>query len=192
MREGPQGAGTRVAKPVGERLFERIVLPHLDDALTLARWITGNRHDAEDVLQDACLRAFSAIERQAILNPRAWFLAIVRNTAMTWLGRNRPRHLLLVEDTDTIVQGDIALTDDGPEAEMIAAAEREELQRALAALPSPFRETLVLRDINGLSYREIAEVTEVAIGTVMSRIARARALLIRQLARAAALSKDAS
>jgi RNA polymerase sigma factor (sigma-70 family) len=192
MREGPQGAGTRVTKPVRERLFERIVLPHLDDALTLARWITGNRHDAEDVLQDACLRAFSAIERQTILNPRAWFLAIVRNTAMTWLGRNRPRQLLLVEDTDAVAQGDVALADDGPEAEMIAAAEREELQRALAALPSPFREALVLRDINGLSYREIAEVTEVAIGTVMSRIARARSLLMRQLTRATAPSRDAS
>jgi RNA polymerase sigma-70 factor (ECF subfamily) len=181
-----------VAKSVRERLFERIVLPHLDDALTLARWITGNRHDGEDVLQEACLRAFSAIERQTILNPRAWFLAIVRNTAVTWLGRNRPRDLLLVEDTDMIAQGDIALADDGPEAEMIAAAEREELQRALLALPPPFREALVLRDINGLSYREIADVTEVAIGTVMSRIARARTLLMRQLPRAATPSKGAS
>jgi RNA polymerase sigma factor (sigma-70 family) len=140
--------------------FTSVVLPHLDAAYNLAYWLTGNRTDAEDVVQDASLRAFRAIHKFAGGNARAWVLCIVRNTACSWLRK--------------------AADQDGktPEAALIAKSDAECLREAIAALPTPFRETLVLRDIEGLDYREIAEATEVPIGTVMSRLARARGRLI--------------
>ena len=161
--------------------FTSVVLPHLDAAYNLAHWLTGNRTDAEDVVQDASLRAFRAIHKFAGGNARAWVLCIVRNTACSWLRKNRPTAVVMVEDLESVEAAYIRAADpDGktPEAALIAKSDAECLREAIAALPTPFRETLVLRDIEGLDYREIAEATEVPIGTVMSRLARARGRLI--------------
>ena len=161
--------------------FARIVAPNLDDAYALARWITGNRADAEDVVQDSCLRAFRAIGGFADGNARAWVLTIVRHTAYRWLRKNRPAALVLVEDLEAIEhqQANFASLDaHTPESALIAKATAQRLEAAIAALPMPFREVLVLRDLQGLAYREIAAVTQVPVGTVMSRIARARRRLI--------------
>jgi RNA polymerase sigma factor (sigma-70 family) len=168
--------------------FARIVLPHLADAYALARWITGNRTDADDVVQDACLRAFRAIWSTADGNPRAWVLTIVRNTAYTWLRKNRPAALVGVEDLEAVenaqaVSGDAEA--ETPETALIAKTDSAQLEAAIAALPAPFREALVLRDVQGLSYREIAEVTCVPIGTVMSRLARGRSQVIKSIGRKA-------
>ena len=161
--------------------FASVVMPHIDDAYRLARWLTGNSSDAEDVVQDASLRAFRAIRSFAGGSARAWLLSIVRNAAYSWLRTNRPASVVTVDDLEAV---ELAQANPGdpdaptPEATLIANADAEHLRAAIAALPPPFRETLVLRDIEGLDYREIAEATEVPIGTVMSRLARARRRLI--------------
>ncbi len=170
----------------GERLngsddqarFARVVLPHLPDAYALACWLTGNRADAEDVVQDACLRAFRGIAGFREGNARAWVLTIVRHTAYNWLGKNRPATLVVTDDVEGIEGAEIASGDAEAETEMIAKADAARLQAAIEKLPPPFRETLVLRDLQGLDYREIAKVTGVPIGTVMSRLARARRRLM--------------
>jgi RNA polymerase sigma factor (sigma-70 family) len=161
--------------------FRSVVMPHIDEAYRLAHWLTGNRTDAEDVVQDASLRAFRAIREFAGGNPRAWLLSIVRNTAYSWLRKNRSATVVTVEDLEAVELEQAKPSEAGgetPEAALIAKVDAEQLRAAIAALPSPFRETLVLRDVEGLDYREIAEVTEVPIGTVMSRLARARRRLI--------------
>ena len=169
--------------------FERIVQPHLGDAYALARWITGDRADAEDVVQEACLRAFRAIGGYAGGNTRAWILTIVRNTAYTWLAKNRSAVVTTVDNlaaTESANAGQSASSagdyGSNPEAELIAKADAARLEAAITALPPQFRDTLVLRDIQGLDYREIAAVTEVPVGTVMSRLARARQRLIEAIA----------
>jgi len=149
--------------------FRSVVLPHLDAAYNFAYWLTGNRTDAEDVVQNASLRA------------RAWVLKIVRNSAYNWLRENRPAIVFTVEDLEAVEAEHAKPGDAGaetPEAALIAKADAEQIRAAIAALPPPFRETLVLRDIEGLDYREIADATDVPIGTVMSRLARARGRLI--------------
>jgi RNA polymerase sigma-70 factor (ECF subfamily) len=156
-------------------------MPHLGGAYSLARWITGNGADAEDVVQEASLRAFRAVSRVADDSARQWLLTIVRNTAYSWLRKNRPTAVITVEDLEAVECEHAKPSDpngETPEAALIAKADAEQLRAAIAALPAPFRETLVLRDIEGLDYREIAEVTGVPIGTVMSRLARARRKLI--------------
>jgi RNA polymerase sigma factor (sigma-70 family) len=165
--------------------FASVVTPHLADAFALARWLTGDRVDAEDVVQDACLRAFRAIGGYSGGNARAWVLTIVRHTAYSWLAKNRRATLVAVEDLEAVEHaqarpGRTAAEGSGatPETALIAKADAARLQAAIAALPPPFRETLVLRDLQGLDYREIAHVTEVPVGTVMSRLARARQRLI--------------
>jgi len=166
-----------------------LVLPYLPDAYALARSLTGNRADAEDVVQDACVRAFRAIGRIAIINPRAWLLTIVHNTAHTWLAKNRTSAIVLVDDLEAIEQAQSCSSrqeDQTPEAAIIAQTDGARLQAAVQELSTPLREMLVLRDVQGLSYRDIAQVTGVPIGTVMSRLARARARLI------AAIGKTAS
>jgi len=166
--------------------FATVVVPHLADAFALARWLTGNRADAEDVVQDACLRAYRAIGSFADVNARAWVLTIVRHTAYTWLRRNRSAALVIVDDLEAVerAQANPAEPDRAtPETELIAKADSARLEAAIAELPVPFRETLVLRDVQGLDYREIAAVTEVPIGTVMSRLARARRRLIARIAK---------
>ena len=170
--------------------FERIVQPHLGDAYALARWITGNSADADDVVQEACLRAFRSIGGYAGGNTRAWILTIVRNTAYTWLARNRNAVVTAVDDlvaTENVNAAQAVTSaggryDANPEAELIARADAARLEEVITALPPRFRDTLVLRDIQGLDYREIAAVTEVPVGTVMSRLARARQRLIEAIA----------
>lgn len=168
--------------------FGELVLPHLDDALSLARWLTGSVADAEDVVQEACMRAFRAIGT-ARDNPRAWLLAIVRNTAFTWLAKNRPKAVVVTDDEGLFERTGLEMIDRAheatPEAVLIAKMEAEELKRAIAALPLTYREVLVLREIEELSYQEIATVLSVPIGTVMSRLARARALLLQRIGMAA-------
>jgi RNA polymerase sigma-70 factor (ECF subfamily) len=163
--------------------FADTVMPYLADAYGLARWITGSRADAEDVVQEACLRALRAIGGFAGGNARAWTLTIVRNTAYTWLNKNRPAAIVGVDDLEAVERkqrgADLSASRTAdPEAELIAKADAARLEAAITALPAPFRETLVLRDLQGLDYREIAAITDVPVGTVMSRLARARRRLI--------------
>ena len=154
--------------------YKALVLPHLDAAYNLARWLTRNDHDAEDVLQEAMLRAyrhFESLRGEA----RPWLLAIVRNACWSWLRANRPAE---VPDADDEIESDAP----GPEALAAREFDRRALNDAIAALPLAFREALVLRELEDLSYKEIARIAGIPIGTVMSRIARARRLLAQALA----------
>jgi RNA polymerase sigma factor (sigma-70 family) len=166
--------------------FTKLVLPHLGDAYSLARWITGSRADAEDVVQDACLRAFRAIGSLADGNARPWMLTIVRNTAYTWMRKNRPSVVFAVEDLEAVETARATPGDpdeETPETALIAKANTAGLEVAIAALPTQYRETMILRDVQGLAYREIAQVTGVPIGTVMSRLARGRDQVIKSIRR---------
>jgi len=175
-----------VSRDGDKERFRTVVVPHLADAYALARWLTGNRADAEDVVQDACLRAFRAIGGFAGVNARAWVLTIVRHTAYTWLGKNRPACLIPVEDVSALEeeQARHGTMPDAPtpETALLAKADAARLEAALLALAPAFRETFVLREIQGLDYREIATVTAVPVGTVMSRLARARRQLFAAIA----------
>jgi RNA polymerase sigma factor (sigma-70 family) len=173
-----------VISELAQRRFREIVPPLLDDAYTLAKWLSHSAADAEDIVQDAALRALKALETTAVERPKPWFLSIVRNAAMTWIARNRTKTLAFagdLSDLDAIDmrQGEVGALD--PEQTLIALEDGERVRRAIAALPSPYLDTLVMRDVNGLSYREIADATEAPIGTVMSRLARARASLAKTL-----------
>ena len=164
-----------------------MVTPHLADAYTLARWLTRSRAEADEVLQEACIRALGALEQHSGTSSRAWVLAIVRNTAYTWLNGKRAAPLVGIDDLTERDRIQVerggervdATIDPGPE--MIARAEIKQLEALIAGLPPEFRETLVLRDLQGLGYREIAEVIGSPVGTVMSRLARARQRLIAAL-----------
>jgi RNA polymerase sigma-70 factor (ECF subfamily) len=149
--------------------FERIVLPHLDAAYNLARWLAGNDHDAEDIAQEACVRAFRFLGGYRGGDGRAWLLAIVRNTAFSWLKKNRPQSVVSLPEDDFVEIEDQS----GVDARNYHA-DTGALRVALESLPLEFREALVLHELEGLSYKEIAAVAEVPIGTVMSRLARAR------------------
>lgn len=175
--------------------FETLLLPHRDAAYNLALWLVGNRADAEDVAQDAIVRAWRGIDslRGAVVRP--WLLRIVRNTAYTHLERRR-RHANVVPIEDGGRFRDargktFEPVDETPGADvgLIGAEHRAELSRALLELPAALRETLVLREMEELSYREIAEIMETPVGTVMSRLSRAREQLRRVLE---ARQKDAN
>jgi RNA polymerase sigma factor (sigma-70 family) len=173
-----------VIDDVGRRRFREIVPPLLDDAFTLAKWLTRSATDAEDVVQEAAMRALNALATVSVDRPRPWFLAIVRNAAMTWMARNRPKALAYagdLTDLEAIDASDVAEGPLDPEQALIALEEGDRLRQAIADLPSPFLETLVMRDINGLSYREIAEATDSPVGTVMSRLARARSAIVKAM-----------
>jgi len=158
--------------------FAEVFLPHLVDAFRLARWIAGSRADAEDIVQEASMRAFKNIRGFSGGNPRAWVLTIVRNTSYSWLTQNRPKVLVLSEDLDQRTRETIEQEDpQTPETALIAKLDAQEVRKAMASLPVPFREVLVLREIHDLDYRSIAEVAALPIGTVMSRLARARSML---------------
>jgi RNA polymerase sigma-70 factor (ECF subfamily) len=164
-----------------------VVLPHLGDAYALARWLARNDSDAEDIVQEACLRAYRGIAGFGNINARGWVLSIVRNTAYTWLKRHRDTKVVAVDNVEEVEQAgadtglDWASAPASPEAALIERADAARLEAAIAALPLEFRETLVLREVEGLDYRAIAEITGVPIGTVMSRLARARRRLMVQL-----------
>jgi RNA polymerase sigma-70 factor, ECF subfamily len=174
--------------PESLRAFEATVLPHLDAAYNLARWLTRSPHDAEDVVQEACLRALRYYRGFHGDNARTWLLTIVRNTCFTWLRNNRDRQEVPLFDDDRAddpEDGGAASggsAGDDPETIVIQSADRALLNRLIGELPLPFREVLVLRELEDLSYKEIAEVAAVPIGTVMSRLSRARRLLQRAYA----------
>jgi RNA polymerase sigma-70 factor (ECF subfamily) len=154
--------------------FEQVVLPHLDAAYNLARWLVRNPHDAEDVVQEACLRAVRFFGGYQEGNARAWLLRIVRNTAYTFL--EKKRHGDLTEEFDETIHATETVRPDA-EAALLQSVENRMLQEALEGLPVRFRESLILRELEGLSYKEIADVMDVPIGTVMSSLARGRAQL---------------
>jgi RNA polymerase sigma-70 factor, ECF subfamily len=158
--------------------FEQSVLPHLDAAYNLARWLTRNEHDARDVVQDACLRAFKFFGGFRGDNSRSWLLTIVRNTSYTWLEKNRKHELVSAMDETTEAVED---SSPNPAAAMLQQLDRERVRQAIENLPLEFREAIILRELEDLSYREIADIAGVPIGTVMSRLARARKLLEREL-----------
>ena len=157
--------------------LESEVLPHLDAAYNLARWLARDPHDAEDVLQDACVRALRYIDSLRGGNGKAWFLTIVRNAFYDWVERNRPMEIVR-DATDVLdTAADAGAAD--PLAGTMRKADARVLADALAVLPLQFREVIILRELEDLSYREIAGVVGVPVGTVMSRLARGRAMLRR-------------
>jgi RNA polymerase sigma-70 factor (ECF subfamily) len=163
------------------RRFNEIAVPHLDAAYNLARWLTRNEHDAEDVVQEAYLRAFKFFDGYRGGDARAWILKIVRHTCFTWLARNRPTEVVASdeEDDDERAAAMQGAPRNDPETQLLQRLDSELLNRLIDQLATPYREILVLREIEDLSYREIAEVLALPIGTVMSRLARARAKLQR-------------
>jgi RNA polymerase sigma-70 factor (ECF subfamily) len=166
--------------------FTEVFVPYLVDAFRFARWLTGSRADAEDIVQEASMRAFKNIRGFSGGNPRAWVLTIVRNTSYSWLAKNRPKDVVFSDDLDQDHREQIeqAATDEmqTPETALIAKQQAQQVRKAMASLPAPFREILVLREIHDLDYRTIAEVAALPIGTVMSRLARARRLLSATIA----------
>ena len=158
--------------------FEAVVLPHLDAAYTLARYLTHDRHDAEDAVQDAFLRALRHFDGFRGGDARSWLLAIVRNTCYTF--RQRNRRDTLTTEFDEELHSDPAESEE-TDAVALRGALRESLTQAVSRLPLEFREVIVLRELQGLSYKEISEVAGVPVGTVMSRLARARQRLQRAL-----------
>ena len=170
--------------------FESNVSPHVDAAYNLARWLTGNDHDAEDVVQEAMLRAFMYFDGFRGVDARSWVLKIVRNTCFTWLQANRPSEIAAtaVEELEDVTKPLVCsgFADD-PETLALRRTVALELNNAISNIPAAFREVVVLREVEGLSYKEIATVVDAPIGTVMSRLARARAELRRILARSSCI-----
>jgi RNA polymerase sigma-70 factor (ECF subfamily) len=177
-------AGEKSATPVNDSnqasRFDEEILPHVRSGYNLARWLTRSDADAQDVVQEASLRAWRFFRGFRGENPRAWFLTIIRRTAMTWLARGRAERDADLFDEE-IHTGDAGAPD--PERLALGAIGAERVRRALEALPAALREVVVLREQEGLSYKEIAAVAEIPIGTVMSRLARARDRLLRDLSR---------
>lgn len=167
-----------MADRAAQRLFEQALLPHLDAAYNLARWLTRDPQDAEDVVQEAYLRALRFFHSFRGGDGRRWLLAIVRNTCHDWL---RARGA----DKTTPFDEEIHVRDAAPETPetlLLQQADRETVRRAIEALPIVWREVIILRELEGLSYKEIGEIAGIPVGTVMSRLARGRARLQQQLA----------
>jgi RNA polymerase sigma-70 factor, ECF subfamily len=150
--------------------FDQVVLPHLDAAYRLARWLVGNQHDAEDAVQEASLRALRYFQTFSGGNGRAWFLRIVRHTCYGWRNHLTPVPTELFDEEQ---HSGVSATKD-PEALLLQADDVELIDEALRSLPRRFRELLVLRELEGLSYQELADVLDIPIGTVMSGLSRAR------------------
>src|SRR5450755_557187 len=168
---GQQQTSVTIVQNKDERaVFDEVFLPHMAEAYRLAQWLTGNSYDAEDVVQDAALRAFRGIKSFGAVNARAWSLTIVRNTAYSWLMKNRPKAVVFTDDLSVAEQAQ--LEHEGPQGTRIetpeeislSKADAEDVQQALAQLPAQYREVIVLREINQLNYRDIAEITNVPIG----------------------------
>jgi RNA polymerase sigma-70 factor, ECF subfamily len=158
-----------VLEPQERKRFEECVLPHFDAAFNLARWLLRDKLNAEDVTQEAMLRAYRFFGNFRAGDARAWLLQIVRNCCYTWLQKNRPG-----EDLSQLDEDSMPSELPSPEALAMASKDRERVTRALESLPALFREILVLRELEGCSYREISAITSRPIGTVMSALARGR------------------
>jgi RNA polymerase sigma-70 factor (ECF subfamily) len=185
---GQQRMSVVVVQNKDERAaFDEVFLPHLPEAYRLAQWLAGNASDAEDIVQEAALRAFRGIKNFGAVNARAWSLTIVRNTAFSWLTKNKPRTVVFLNDLSAAEQQELEYEGlhgariETPEEIALFKADAEEVQKALAQLPVQFREVIVLREINQMNYRDIAEITNAPIGTVMSRLSRGRQLLMALL-----------
>jgi RNA polymerase sigma-70 factor (ECF subfamily) len=163
------------------RRFERLVLPHLDAAYNLARWLTRNDHDAEDVVQEAMMRAMRYMGSCRGDDAKAWLLQIVRNSCFSWLSENRPAERLFLDEDGDALDEIAAPPADEPLARAARNAERRQINDAIASLPAAYRDVLVLREIEDLSYADIARIAGIPVGTVMSRLARARGLLRQML-----------
>ena len=170
-----RGRNRDLAGDARTRRFELLAMPHLDAAFNLARWLTGNTADAEDVVQDAYLRAFRYFDAFRGDSFRVWLLKIVRNAFLDWVKDNRSSRLVFEPAEETAE----SYPDPQPnvEAMLLERVNRETLTALVERLPSEYREVLVLREIEDLSYKEIAEVTGIPAGTVMSRLSRARLAL---------------
>jgi len=164
--------------PADARTFEQLMLPHLDAAYNLASWLLRDPQDAEDAVQDACLRAYRAFDQFRGGDGRAWLLAVVRNACFSALRqrRRKPEEVVFEDELHSS-------TEDPAEANSLAWLEikGDLLRQALERIPAEYREVIVLHEIEGLAYREIAEVADMPIGTVMSRLARARRKLQAEL-----------
>jgi RNA polymerase sigma-70 factor (ECF subfamily) len=187
----PRLAGGRDVKPGPELRFRELMLPHLDAAYNLARYLTNDVSIAEDVVQESFLRAFRSFETYRGGPPRAWLFAILRNCWRDRVGEQIRRERVVVSDASLSEAQSEAVAavpaeSDTPEESLARAREVDTVRGVIAALPEPFRETLILREMEDMSYREIASVTGVPIGTVMSRLARAREMLAKLLLPAAA------
>jgi RNA polymerase sigma-70 factor, ECF subfamily len=181
-----EGRLSAVDPAIKARRFEQAIMPHLDAAYNLARWLTRNDSDAQDVVQDAYLRAFKYFDSFQGENPSAWLLAIVRNACFTWMRRNRPSEEVAGSDAiddetagnaEPLLGGGSRDLATDPETLLIEGRDRTRVNELVAQLPAEFREVIVLREIEDLSYREIADIVGIPIGTVMSRLSRARGLL---------------
>lgn len=158
--------------------FDEAVAPLLSASYNYARWLVRNAEDAEDVVQEACLRAFQGFDRFRGENLRPWFFTIVRNTCYTWLKKNRPKEpfLSFYETIDTV-----GSEEHNPQTVVLQKVDRESLKNGIESLPNEYREVFILRELEDLSYKEIATVAGVPMGTVMSRLARARGILQKYL-----------
>jgi RNA polymerase sigma factor (sigma-70 family) len=157
--------------------FDNLILPHINAAYNLARFLSRDAAAADDIVQDAFLRAFRAFDGYRGGDPKAWLLAIVRNCSFNWTRANRAGAGAHACDPDELA--DVA--QDTPESSLLRKSDIEEVRAMIEKLPGPFRETLVLRELEDLSYKQIAEITGVPVGTVMSRLARARQMLSSSL-----------
>jgi RNA polymerase sigma-70 factor (ECF subfamily) len=164
--------GTTIAPEIGET-FETVVIPHLDAGYRLARWLTKDADDAEDVVQEASLRAFRYFQTFAGGDGRAWFLRIVRNTCYAW---RSDQHQAPTDSFDEEQHSGSRPPSD-PETLLLRTDDAALIARALSSLPDHFHQLLVLRELEGLSYRELSEVIGIPMGTVMSRLSRAREAL---------------
>ena len=185
---GQQRMSVPVVQNKEERAaFDEVFLPHLPEAYRLAQWLTGSASDAEDIVQEAALRAFRGIKNFGAINARAWSLTIVRNTAFSWLAKNKPKTVVFMNDLSVTEQRELehegphGTRIETPEEMALVKADAAEAQKALAQLPAQFREVIVLREINQMNYRDISEITNAPIGTVMSRLSRGRQLLVALL-----------
>jgi RNA polymerase sigma-70 factor (ECF subfamily) len=166
--------------------FERVALPHLGAAFNLARWLARNDRDAEDIVQEAFLRAHRFFAGYRGVNARAWVLAIVRNTYHSWREKNHTDVNTVPIDDRVEAEIDAAHRDampDTPLTELLRRVTRDEIDSAIADLPIEYREVFILREMEDFSYKEIAEMAQIPIGTVMSRLSRARQRLKAQLRR---------
>lgn len=159
--------------------FEATVLPHLDAAYNLARWLTQDEAGAEDAVQEACLRACRFVDNQEGPNPKAWFMVVVRNACLDWIKERRQR--LREEQFDEEAHGEGVAPGELPETAAARASEARWVRQCIETLPRDYREVLVLREMEELSYKEISVIVGVPLGTVMSRLARGRDLLHQRM-----------